>query len=639
MADRAILFGINDYESIGDLSGCLNDVNNVRKLLMETFGFPADSIQTFKDEKVTKEAIQDGFDWLVDGAAAGDRLVFHFSGHGSYTLSENDDEQTDELLCLYGMDWNDRNSYLIDDDLGQMASRVARTGARLTIILDCCHSGTGTRELSRKGSRRRHVILESTARNASGESAPLVKKMEKARSFNQKFFDDNDLLPVYARFVSPPEDIQEAASSSRIRRLGDGIRSAERLDHQLLAGAKDSQTAADAFIDGRYNGAFSFYLCKTARDIGAGATVNELMDEVVETVRASYTQIPQNEGPFGHERLFGGASSDTESDSGGDSEAPFFEKDETPSGSTTVRPLETLDRLLRITERLLDLSADSETERGHPVSVREVGDESVVYVHGISKHNPGYSRSWFDAMRRHLHTSLDRHEVLWSPHVNSRSGTQAKAAEVRSFARTIERELAARRKELKRRLPSGARSTAALQKARGSDFAIDDFARYMLNSATRNAILGEFDKIVEPLLRAGRKIHIISHSWGTVVAYEGLRRMDRSSFSGRVSNLFVVGSALSIGAVQSNLFDRVSGGRLPRHVRRIINLDAGGDIVGGPIGDEFAVHREYLGLEPVDCRQIPFTDIALNPACAHSSYFLRKNVDVNRDIFARFIRT
>ena len=168
---------------------------------------------------------------------------------------------------------------------------------------------------------------------------------------------------------------------------------------------------------------------------------------------------------------------------------------------------------------------------------------------------------------------------------------------------------------------------------------LDDFARYMFLESTRNQILAEFDRVVRPLLAQGNRIHIVSHSWGTVVAYEGLRQLDHASLPGRVRNLFTAGSAISINAVQSNLFQRVTNGRLPRKVDRIINLDAGGDAVGGPIGVPFTVFREYLDLEPTGCSRWPwpFNNKARSVSCAHSSYFQANNIEVNRDIFARFI--
>ena len=128
-----------------------------------------------------------------------------------------------------------------------------------------------------------------------------------------------------------------------------------------------------------------------------------------------------------------------------------------------------------------------------------------------------------------------------------------------------------------------------------------------------------------------------SHSWGTVVAYEGLRNLDAFPASGRVENLFVVGSALSISAVQWNLFGRLSDGRRPRHVRNLINLDATGDIVGGPLSGKFSISAEHLGLKAINCRTVPFTDIPLSISCAHSSYFDADNVVVNRDVFADWI--
>jgi pimeloyl-ACP methyl ester carboxylesterase len=213
--------------------------------------------------------------------------------------------------------------------------------------------------------------------------------------------------------------------------------------------------------------------------------------------------------------------------------------------------------------------------------------------------------------------------------------------EIATLTQSIESELARRSRDLEAQCaPLATRSgepTPRIEHPRGFNLRIDDFVRYMLDEATRDAILTEFDDIVRPLLSAGRKLHIIGHSWGTVVAYEGLRRMDGDSLSGRVANLFVAGSALSIPPVRSNLFGRVTDGRLPARVDRIINLDAAGDVVGGAIGDHFVTHREFLRLDPVGCPEIPFTNIAWNPACAHASYFRSANIEVNKQIFARWI--
>lgn len=307
----------------------------------------------------------------------------------------------------------------------------------------------------------------------------------------------------------------------------------------------------------------------------------------------------------------------------------------------------TLDRFLTLADKFLDvadrLSRAKPEGAAHSLEAARTPSEVVVYVHGISQHRPGYSDPWWGAMRPHLTRPLTKTEVVWSDIVNPRS-EQLRSA----LRRSTPEQADLRRKieaELSQRIETGQRSTGrtrvsrqvierAESEVRGDGLSLDDFLRYMLDASVRSQILQRFDSIVRPLLDNGVKVHIISHSWGTVVAYEGLRNLDSVSLSGRVANLFVVGSALSIGAVQSNLFGRVTDGRRPSHVDRLINLDAGGDPVGGTITDQFDVDVEHLGLQPTGCTTIPFTNIAISISCAHSSYFRPDNIPVNRDVFS-----
>lgn len=282
----------------------------------------------------------------------------------------------------------------------------------------------------------------------------------------------------------------------------------------------------------------------------------------------------------------------------------------------------------------------------------------VVYVHGICSHTAGFSRPWWEAMRPFT-SQIDTanvHEVLWSDIVN-RTATAAAAAppalndEQRRLAEEL-REILRDRAE--QAAPEGgdtppASGSAAAVHDRGGEMAAagifgglgeavgcaNDFVLYMTVSSIRERILSRFDEVVRPLLEAGAEIEIISHSWGTVIAYEGLRRFESlpsSALTGKVHNLFTVGSALSIGPVKSNLAGRISGGARPRGVDRWVNIDAQFDVVGGHIqGVPFAVDVERLRLPPVDC---PFP---VTPTCAHGSYFKMGNLQVNRDIFGRYI--
>ncbi|HEY9661853.1 MAG TPA: caspase family protein, partial [Allocoleopsis sp.] len=149
MLKKALLCGINNYQSQTDLRGCINDVNDMHRLLTEVFHFPADQIRQLFNEQVTKATIQKEWQWLIQNAQPGDHLVFHFSGHGSYVTDDANADETDgydEITCLYDMDFYNADTFIRDDEWSTMIQQVPQD-VNLTIIMDNCHSGTGTRNL------------------------------------------------------------------------------------------------------------------------------------------------------------------------------------------------------------------------------------------------------------------------------------------------------------------------------------------------------------------------------------------------------------------------------------------------------------------------------------------------------------
>jgi hypothetical protein len=146
MAQRALLVGVNDYPGTqNDLLGCVNDITNVYDVLVKYFGFTSTDVTLLQDGRATKAAILAALGKLAGASRAGDRLVFHYSGHGSQVRDTDGDELADgldEILCPYDFDWS--GSYITDDDLagilGGLEQRVSSE-----VILDSCHSGTATR--------------------------------------------------------------------------------------------------------------------------------------------------------------------------------------------------------------------------------------------------------------------------------------------------------------------------------------------------------------------------------------------------------------------------------------------------------------------------------------------------------------
>ena len=70
---RALLVGINKYESIGNLNGCVNDVDDVHSLLIDQFGFN-DHVMRVLNEHATADGITTALTDLVEISKPGDTL-------------------------------------------------------------------------------------------------------------------------------------------------------------------------------------------------------------------------------------------------------------------------------------------------------------------------------------------------------------------------------------------------------------------------------------------------------------------------------------------------------------------------------------------------------------------------------------
>lgn len=269
MARKALLVGINDYQGINDLRGCINDVTNMRNILKTFLGFQNNDIRLLTDARATKANIISRLNWLVRGAKSGDYLVFHYSGHGSQIRDRDGDElsdRMDELICPYDMNWD--GTYITDDELRNIFKKLPQ-GVLLEVFLDSCHSGTGLRALDELG---RPVELGPDGR------------LEQYRA---------------SRFLPPPPDIVARWEGEEdMIEPAKGFRQVGRttVHHILWAGCKDSQTSADAFIAGTYNGAFTYYFCKAMRETSGSAARSELLRRLRQSLTFNrYDQMPQLE--------------------------------------------------------------------------------------------------------------------------------------------------------------------------------------------------------------------------------------------------------------------------------------------------------------------------------------------------------
>jgi hypothetical protein len=268
-------------------------------------------------------------------------------------------------------------------------------------------------------------------------------------------------------------------------------------------------------------------------------------------------------------------------------------------------------------------------------------DHAILYVHGIGKHPPDFSTSWFESLEPHLSGPVSRKEVIWSDIVNTttRSAMISAMHENQIMANTkaaIEEVMLDR---MLQKLPAsepGSSTMSPLQLRSFLTNPIDDFVFYMFNSFLREQILSRFESAVSNLLNDGFVVHVIAHSWGSVVAFEGLKRLETHALPENNGSFFTLGSALSLSPVQTNLFQRIANGDKPELVNYWSNVDAAWDFVGGRIGGVFEVDEDLLDLQPIGCDG--FFGI-VNPVCAHSSYFHIDNKKVQKTIVAKQINS
>jgi hypothetical protein len=267
MAKRAFLVGINRYQIAGaDLRGCVNDVKDLSAALVEFHGFKKSDITVLTDLAATKKAMQAGIKALIRDSKKGDVALVHYSGHGSHVPDDNGDESDgrDEILCPANLDWDDP---LRDDWLRTTLDGV-KAGVNLTVIMDCCHSGTNTRAI---------VPPDAPIKERYLPSPSSLKAVESGRS-------------------EPRKISSELRASSRAARKGRDIVKAE-LPEVLITGCRDTQTSADAFINGKFNGALTFALVDAIRKSRGRLTYKQLHDRAAGVLKTrKFEQVPQLEG-------------------------------------------------------------------------------------------------------------------------------------------------------------------------------------------------------------------------------------------------------------------------------------------------------------------------------------------------------
>ncbi len=258
-----MLIGIDAYK-IYPLRGCVSDALAMENYLINDLGVPKERIRclfgstehrTLENSSVpSRENIIESLVSLVHNPEIerGDNIIIYFSGHGSsYSLSDLDPNAgmgTIEALCP--MDREDVGVSgvpvpdISDREINCILKEISRgKGNHITVILDCCHSGSMTRQ------------IESGIRTIPFSRASLESMLAAAEETMKSF-------PEYRSILA--KDWRPDMTS-----------------HVVLAACKENQFAIEVRGEGGLNGAFTQALLRTLR-------LNDLMEELtyVDLIRA-----------------------------------------------------------------------------------------------------------------------------------------------------------------------------------------------------------------------------------------------------------------------------------------------------------------------------------------------------------------
>ena len=282
---HVLIVGIDSWinPKLPPLKGCVNDAKLMQSVFRDRFGVAEENIAMLTNEDATRDGITTAFrSHLIDRARqlAGQQqsgvqpsFVFCFAGHGSRTKdrSGTQPDGMDETIVPY--DSRTGEVYDIKDwELASWLDELTSYTSNVTVILDCCHSGSGTRNTESTGTAR---MCEPDWRQQ-----PTVRPSDIATTGTRSAAEDS---------------------------------SGSTANYTLLAACRSYEFAQEYVVkdgDDQYkHGAFTYFLAQELMQLPPDSTVTyrDIHERVRHAVHSRYrSQMPQCEGDADR-ILFGGA--------------------------------------------------------------------------------------------------------------------------------------------------------------------------------------------------------------------------------------------------------------------------------------------------------------------------------------------
>lgn len=228
---------INKYGGGNDLRGCRQDMLDRRAMLAE-MGLVTVSRIELMDSLATLANIKFQLAQLflvknVDG------YFVHISGHGTIARDVSGDERND--FAFVPFNW-ERDGFLLDDEIGELLKRAPK-GKFVGVFVDACHSESGARGLFQFNTR-----------------APQALNILPRRLSTAKHTKEAIQATARRRQITPKQEKERGLFDFLTKRRSGSTGVLFTQDDCLYWGAAQSnKTADDAFINGMYRGAGTYY--------------------------------------------------------------------------------------------------------------------------------------------------------------------------------------------------------------------------------------------------------------------------------------------------------------------------------------------------------------------------------------------
>lgn len=219
---HALIIAIGDYpqESYWPDISSKNDVHHIQSALLK-LGWNQENIINIQDAQATQKGIIESLNILQSKIKKGDIVFIHYSGHGQQVLDDNGDEidNLDEAIVPYDSPMAfEKGVYegerLIRDDFIGVSTKAMRKilgpKGQVILILDSCHSGTGTRGMGKVRGTDRIMAPSDFVNN--------IKTGEKSMGLLKN--DEATLAPMASYYGASPRELNYETLDDQSKPVG-----------------------------------------------------------------------------------------------------------------------------------------------------------------------------------------------------------------------------------------------------------------------------------------------------------------------------------------------------------------------------------------------------------------------------------